>query len=49
MPPQTDLLDCTGCDLQHAIAAYSQGLADELLGVDGSEEFTVYMSPVGKI
>jgi SagB-type dehydrogenase family enzyme len=32
-----------------AIAAYNQTLADELLGVDGSEEFTVYIAPVGKV
>ena len=32
-----------------AIAAYNQTLADELLGVDGDEEFTVYVAPVGKI
>ena len=32
-----------------AIAAYNQTLADELLAVDGEEEFTIYISPVGKI
>lgn len=32
-----------------AIAAYNQDLADELLGVDGSEELTVYIAPVGKV
>lgn len=32
-----------------AIAAYNQTLADELLGVDGDEEFAVYIAPVGKI
>ena len=32
-----------------AIAAYNQTLADELLGVDGTNEFTVYIAPVGKI
>ena len=32
-----------------AIAAYNQTLADELLGVDGQEEFTVYIAPVGKV
>jgi len=32
-----------------AIAAYNQTLADELLEVDGDEEFTVYIAPVGKI
>jgi len=32
-----------------AIAAYNQTLVDDLLGVDGDEEFTIYMAPVGKI
>jgi SagB-type dehydrogenase family enzyme len=32
-----------------AIAAYNQTLADDLLGVDGAEEFSIYMAPVGKI
>jgi SagB-type dehydrogenase family enzyme len=32
-----------------AIAAYEQTLADELLGLDGVEEFTVYIAPVGKV
>jgi SagB-type dehydrogenase family enzyme len=32
-----------------AIAAYNQTLADELLGVDGEEEFTIYIAPVGKL
>jgi len=32
-----------------AIAAYHQELMDRLLGVDGSDEFTVYLAPVGKI
>jgi len=32
-----------------AIAAYNQTLADELLGVDGKEEFCVYIAPVGKV
>jgi SagB-type dehydrogenase family enzyme len=32
-----------------AIAAYRQDLMDELLGVDGDEEFTIYMAPVGKV
>lgn len=31
-----------------AIAAYDQNACDELLGVDGVEEFTVYIAPVGK-
>jgi SagB-type dehydrogenase family enzyme len=32
-----------------AIAAYDQDAADRLLGVDGRDEFTVYLAPVGKI
>ncbi len=32
-----------------AIAAYHQGLMDRLLGVDGDDEFTVYLAPVGKV
>ncbi len=32
-----------------AIAAYDQDLIDALLDVDGQDEFTVYLSPVGKI
>ena len=31
-----------------AIAAYDQKKADDLLGVDGEDEFVIYMSPVGK-
>ena len=31
-----------------AIAAYDQNQCDTLLGVDGDEEFTVYVAPVGK-
>ena len=31
------------------IAAYNQQSADQLLNVDGDEEFVVYMAPVGKI
>jgi SagB-type dehydrogenase family enzyme len=31
-----------------AIAAYHQELMDNLLGVDGQEEFTIYLAPVGK-
>jgi len=31
-----------------AIAAYDQQTCDQLLGVDGKEEFTVYIAPVGK-
>lgn len=32
-----------------AIAAYDQDYSDEMLGVDGEEEFTIYMAPVSKI
>jgi SagB-type dehydrogenase family enzyme len=32
-----------------AIAAYNQTLVDALLGVDGEEEFSVYLAPVGKV
>jgi SagB-type dehydrogenase family enzyme len=32
-----------------AIAAYDQGACDRLLDVDGKEEFTVYISAVGKV
>lgn len=32
-----------------AVAAYNQVLIDKLLGLDGKEEFTVYMAPAGKI
>lgn len=32
-----------------AIAAYNQTLVDDLLGVDGDEEFAVYLAPVGKV
>lgn len=32
-----------------AVAAYHQELMDSLLGVDGAEEFTIYLAPVGKI
>jgi SagB-type dehydrogenase family enzyme len=32
-----------------AIAAYDQPKADELLGLDGKDEFVIYLAPVGKI
>ncbi|NVN92060.1 MAG: SagB/ThcOx family dehydrogenase [Desulfuromonadales bacterium] len=32
-----------------AIAAYDQTLVDVLLGVDGDEEFSIYLAPVGKV
>jgi len=32
-----------------AIAAYDQEFTDSILGIDGIEEFTIYMAPVGKV
>ena len=32
-----------------AIAAYNQAAMDALLGVDGEEEFAIYVAPVGKV
>ncbi len=32
-----------------AVAAYNQNLIDILLKIDGDEEFTIYMAPVGKV
>ncbi len=32
-----------------AVAAYNQTLMDELLKVDGDDEFVIYMAPVGKV
>ena len=32
-----------------AIAAYDQEFADKILGIDGVEEFTIYMASVGKV
>lgn len=32
-----------------AIAAYDQQQMDALVGVDGDEEFTIYLAPVGKV
>ena len=32
-----------------AIGAYTQDKMDQILGVDGKEEFTIYVAPVGKI
>ena len=37
-------ISCGTC----AVAAYDQEAADQLLGVDGEEEFVIYMAPVGK-
>ena len=32
-----------------AVAAYDQEALDELLAIDGNDEFAVYLAPVGKI
>lgn len=32
-----------------AVGAYRQDLCDRLLGIDGEEEFAVYLAPVGKL
>ncbi len=32
-----------------AIAAYDQEFCDQVLGVDGEDEFTIYMAPVSKL
>lgn len=32
-----------------AIAAYDQEKTDDLIGVDGKDEYSIYMSPVGKV
>lgn len=32
-----------------AIASYNQKTVDEIIGVDGKDEMTVYLSPVGKV
>ena len=40
-----EAIGCGAC----AIAAYNQGLCDELIGVDGSDEFVVYLAPVGRV
>jgi SagB-type dehydrogenase family enzyme len=32
-----------------AVAAYDQEAMDEVLGLDGEDEFTVYLAPVGKV
>lgn len=38
-------VNCGTC----GIAAYDQASMDKLLDIDGSEEFTVYLAPVGKL
>jgi nitroreductase len=32
-----------------AIAAYDQDKIDDLLKVDGEEEFAIYLAPIGKV
>lgn len=32
-----------------AIAAYDQAMIDRILGLDGQDEFVIYMAPVGKV
>lgn len=41
----SESIGCGTC----AIGAYSQSKIDALLGVDGEDEFTIYLAPVGKI
>jgi SagB-type dehydrogenase family enzyme len=40
-----EAIGCGTC----AIAAYNQKVCDSLLEIDGVDEFTIYVSPVGKI
>jgi SagB-type dehydrogenase family enzyme len=40
-----EAIGCGTC----AIAAYDQELMDRLLGVDGDDEFAIYVAPVGKV
>ena len=39
-----EAIHCVTC----AVAAYDQQASDELLGLDGEDEFVVYMAPVGR-
>jgi len=39
-----EAIGCGTC----AIAAYDQEFSDQMLGVDGDDEFTIYMAPVSK-
>jgi len=39
-----EALDCATC----AVAAYDQERMDELLGLDGQDEYVVYLAPVGR-
>jgi SagB-type dehydrogenase family enzyme len=38
-------IDCGTC----GVAAYEQDKLDEFLGLDGEEEFVIYLAPVGKV
>lgn len=38
-------IDCGTCD----VGAYDQKLIDKFLGLDGENEFVVYVAPVGKV
>jgi nitroreductase len=38
-------INCGTC----AVAAYHQEMMDLLLGVDGEDEFTLYLAPVGRL
>lgn len=38
-------INCGTC----GVAAYDQGSMDKLLAIDGKEEFTIYLAPVGKL
>lgn len=40
-----EAIDCGTC----AVGAYDQERIDELVGVDGVDEFALYMAPVGKV
>ncbi len=40
-----ETVNCGTC----AIAAYDQALTDNIIRADGEDEFTVYLSPVGKV
>ena len=40
--------EAIGCGVC-GIGAYDQEAIDKLLGIDGSDEFVVYYSPVGKV
>ena len=40
---------CQNLDLACAVSAYAPVAMDALLEVDGEEEFTVTLAPVGKV